>query len=145
MKIFTIAKFTPLLAQAATGSLSSGASSALGIVMLIGFLFGTLCVIGGGFANLGGQNLIQPLALGKPVVHGPHMQNFRSATASADAAGAALVAFTASELTQTLDRLFADSELRSKMGAAAAKLVKDNLGASERYAEAVAEAARDIR
>ena len=50
MKIFTIAKFTPLLAQAATGSLSSGASSALGIVMLIGFLFGTLCVIGGGFA-----------------------------------------------------------------------------------------------
>jgi hypothetical protein len=41
---------TPLLAQAATGSLTQGASSALGIVMLIGFLFGTLCVIGGGFA-----------------------------------------------------------------------------------------------
>lgn len=41
--------FTPILAQS-TSSLSSGASSALGIVMLIGFLFGTLCVIGGGFA-----------------------------------------------------------------------------------------------
>ena len=39
----------PILAQS-SGSLSSGASSALGIVMLIGFLFGTLCVIGGGFA-----------------------------------------------------------------------------------------------
>jgi hypothetical protein len=39
----------PILAQS-TSSLSSGASSALGIVMLIGFLFGTLCVIGGGFA-----------------------------------------------------------------------------------------------
>ena len=51
MKTLAIARFTPLLAQAAsTGSLSSGASSALGIVMLIGFLFGTLCVIGGGFA-----------------------------------------------------------------------------------------------
>ena len=45
----TLAGFTPILAQT-TGSLSSGASSALGIVMLIGFLFGTLCVIGGGFA-----------------------------------------------------------------------------------------------
>ena len=44
-----LAGFTPILAQT-TGSLSSGASSALGIVMLIGFLFGTLCVIGGGFA-----------------------------------------------------------------------------------------------
>lgn len=50
MKTLAIAKFTPMLAQAASGSLSSGASSALGIVMLIGFLFGTLCVIGGGFA-----------------------------------------------------------------------------------------------
>ena len=40
--------FSPFLAQ--SSSLSTGASSALGIVMLIGFLFGTLCVIGGGFA-----------------------------------------------------------------------------------------------
>jgi hypothetical protein len=44
----TLAGFNPILAQ--SSSLSSGASSALGIVMLIGFLFGTLCVIGGGFA-----------------------------------------------------------------------------------------------
>jgi hypothetical protein len=39
----------PILAQSET-SLSSGASSALGIVMLIGFIFGTICIIGGGFA-----------------------------------------------------------------------------------------------
>jgi hypothetical protein len=39
----------PMLAQAA-GSLSQGASQALGIVMLIGFIFGTICVVGGGFA-----------------------------------------------------------------------------------------------
>ncbi len=30
--------------------LVEGVSSALGIVMLIGFIFGTICVIGGGFA-----------------------------------------------------------------------------------------------
>ncbi|MGH7990627.1 MAG: hypothetical protein ACREDS_10620 [Limisphaerales bacterium] len=45
----TLAGLNPILAQSSS-SLSSGASSALGIVMLIGFLFGTLCVIGGGFA-----------------------------------------------------------------------------------------------
>ena len=52
MKITLLTKltgFTPILAQA-TGSLASGASSALGIVMLIGFIFGTICVVGGGFA-----------------------------------------------------------------------------------------------
>jgi hypothetical protein len=43
--------FTPILAQAASStSLSSAASSALGIVMLIGFIFGTICVVSGGFA-----------------------------------------------------------------------------------------------
>jgi hypothetical protein len=43
--------FTPILAQAAGGtSLTSAASSALGIVMLIGFIFGTICVVSGGFA-----------------------------------------------------------------------------------------------
>ena len=41
--------FQPILAQA-TSSLQEGASRALGIVMLIGFIFGTICVIGGGFA-----------------------------------------------------------------------------------------------
>ena len=42
-------QFTPILAQAA-GGLAEGASKAMGIVMLIGFIFGTICVVGGGFA-----------------------------------------------------------------------------------------------
>jgi hypothetical protein len=42
-------QFSPILAQAA-GGLQEGASRAMGIVMLIGFIFGTICVIGGGFA-----------------------------------------------------------------------------------------------
>lgn len=37
----------PLLAAA---GLVEGISSAMGIVMLIGFVFGTICVVGGGFA-----------------------------------------------------------------------------------------------
>jgi hypothetical protein len=46
--IFTL-RAMPVLAQAA-GGLAQGASQALGIVMLIGFIFGTICVVGGGFA-----------------------------------------------------------------------------------------------
>jgi hypothetical protein len=52
MKITLFSKLsglTPILAQSQT-SLSGGASSALGIVMLIGFIFGTICVVSGGFA-----------------------------------------------------------------------------------------------
>jgi hypothetical protein len=42
----TTLRFTPILAA----TLIEGVSSALGIVMLIGFIFGTICVISGGFA-----------------------------------------------------------------------------------------------
>ena len=42
-------RLTPLIAQT-TGGLAEGASKAMGIVMLIGFIFGTICVVGGGFA-----------------------------------------------------------------------------------------------
>src|SRR5260370_8658801 len=40
--------FVPILAQSG-GGLAQGASKAMGIVMLIGFIFGTVCVIGGAF------------------------------------------------------------------------------------------------
>ena len=48
MKIRLAKQFLPILAQA--GGLAQGASKAMGIVMLIGFIFGTVCVVGGGFA-----------------------------------------------------------------------------------------------
>ena len=42
-------RLAPMLGQVA-GGLSDGAGKAMGIVMLIGFIFGTICVVGGGFA-----------------------------------------------------------------------------------------------
>jgi 3-deoxy-D-manno-octulosonic-acid transferase len=98
-----------------------------------------IVVVGGGFQNLGGQNIVQPLAAGKPLLHGPHMQNFRQAAELADKAGAARTCATADELAAQINLLLGDKELREAMGEAGAKLVQENLGASRRYAEAVAE------
>ena len=67
-------KFTPVLAQAA-GGLAQGASKALGIVMLIGFIFGTIAVVGGGFqirrgdADAGKLSIVGGLIIaGAPVI-----------------------------------------------------------------------------
>ncbi len=46
--------------------------------------------VGGSLLPLGGQNLIEPIAVGRPTLVGPHMFNFAEATAKARAAGAAL-------------------------------------------------------
>jgi hypothetical protein len=77
MKIILLTKLsglTPILAQSES-TLSTGASSALGIVMLIGFIFGTICVVGGGFAirrgdaDTGKMSIIGGLIIaGAPVI-----------------------------------------------------------------------------
>lgn len=98
-------------------------------------------VIGGGFSNLGGQNLIQALAHGKPVLHGVHMQNFREASEAALKAGASVACATPEELAAQLKSLLADEQKRKEMGTAASALIQQNLGASKRYAQAIAEEA----
>ncbi len=97
-------------------------------------------VIGGGFDDLGGQNLIQPLALGKPVLHGPNMFNFRDVAAASTKAGASLVCHNSDELAANIGELMADSAKRGRMAAAAKELIHASVGASNRYAEAVVSA-----
>lgn len=98
-------------------------------------------IVGGGFADLGGQNIIQPLAQGKPVLHGPYMQNFRDVAAMADREGATRTCRTPDDLAAAIDAVLGDEALRTRMGEAARKLVASNAGASKRYAEAIARAA----
>ena len=99
-------------------------------------------VLGGSFDDLGGQNILQPLAHGKPVIHGPHMQNFQEAAAAAAEARAAITARNEQELTDWLKRLFQSEAVRAIMGSAATALIQENLGASRTYAEAIVEAAK---
>jgi 3-deoxy-D-manno-octulosonic-acid transferase len=94
-------------------------------------------VIGGGFDRLGGQNLIQPLAHGKPVIHGPHMMNFRDSAEMADRVGATLTVESSEGLRGALIELMNDAGKRARMGKAAADLVAGNRGASDRYAERI--------
>ncbi len=100
-------------------------------------------IVGGGFANMGGQNLIQPLAHGKPVIHGIHMQNFRQAAQQAKDAGASLTVTTSADLADNLKKLKSDEALRVKMGQAGAEMVKSHSGAAERIADRIASAAQD--
>ncbi len=93
MKAIILSKaagFTPLLAQTTT-SLTQGVSSALGIVMLIGFVFGTICVVGGGFAirrgdtDAGKLSIIGGLIIaGAPVIVKALFTSFGIGTSTAD-------------------------------------------------------------
>ncbi|MBS1718789.1 MAG: 3-deoxy-D-manno-octulosonic acid transferase [Armatimonadetes bacterium] len=99
-----------------------------------------VAVVGGGFDTLGGQNLVQPMALGVPVLHGHHMDNFRDITELARRAGATQTCATADELAAALQNLRADEAMRKEMGDAGKELVRMNSGASEKYAQRLADA-----
>lgn len=101
----------------------------------------SLAVVGGGFADLGGQNIIQPLAHGVPVIHGPNMRNFRDVAASAK--GTTQV--VSSEIATTARQLLADPARLRAIGEEARAFVAENTGASERYAEAIVEVARSVK
>ena len=96
-----------------------------------------IAIVGGGFERLGGQNIIQPMACGLPVLHGPNMQNFRDVAESAHRAGATRTCATPRELEEQLRLLIADPELRRSIGAKGRELVEQSRGASARYAEAI--------
>lgn len=97
-------------------------------------------VVGGGFDELGGQNIMQPLAAGKPVIHGPHMKNFRDVALMASEAGATETCANVDELEASLRSLLSDLHLRLRMGEAGKELVQRNLGAADRYADEILKA-----
>jgi 3-deoxy-D-manno-octulosonic-acid transferase len=88
--------------------------------------------VGGSLLPLGGQNLIESLALGTPVLIGPHTFNFAEATAGAIDAGAALRVADADALVAALAALLADPERRQAMGLAARAFHALHRGAADR-------------
>ncbi len=88
--------------------------------------------VGGSLLPLGGQNLIEPIALGRATVVGPHMFNFAAATAAAIAAGAAMQARDAREAVDGVQRLLADAARREAMERAALAFHAQHRGAVDR-------------
>jgi 3-deoxy-D-manno-octulosonic-acid transferase len=88
--------------------------------------------IGGSLLPLGGQNLIEACALGKPVLLGPHTFNFLKISADAIASGAALRVRDANHLMGLAADLLIDDEARARMGELALAFSNQHRGATAR-------------
>ena len=96
------------------------------------FAAADVAVIGGSFLPLGGQNLIESLAAGTPVVVGPHMFNFSEATALALEAGAAIQASDPRAAMSSATELLRDEKRRRVMAEAGKKFCEAHRGAAQR-------------
>jgi 3-deoxy-D-manno-octulosonic-acid transferase len=102
----------------------------------------TVVFVGKSLTARGGQNPIEPAALGKPVVFGPNMQNFATAAQAFLAQQAAVQVADAAGLEAALAELLADERRRAELGERARQVVQQNLGATARTAQFILEGLR---
>lgn len=91
-----------------------------------------VAIIGGSFAEFGGQNNIEASALGLPVIVGPHTENFKQAVEDAIAVGATRRCESAEQaITEALQLLNNPGQCQA-MSRAAEQWMAQHRGATER-------------
>jgi len=98
-----------------------------------------LVFVGGSLVKKGGQNIIEPAALAKPVLFGPHTFNFRNITKLLLEEEAAVMIRDKASFEDSCLRLLKSSSLRSRIGTKAKEIVDMNRGASDSTMEAIDE------
>ena len=105
--------------------------------MALYYAMADAALLGGSFAPLGGQNLIEAAACGCPVVMGPHTFNFADAAELAQEAGAALRVASMQEGVERAVALVRDGEARAAASEAGERFAAEHRGAAKKTAEAV--------
>jgi 3-deoxy-D-manno-octulosonic-acid transferase len=93
--------------------------------------------VGGSLVPIGGHNLLEPAALGLPIVIGPHNFNSQAVASALLACDAAMEVRTSEALATTVAGLLSDRTRREKLGANAASFVAENRGALHRLLDLI--------
>ena len=88
--------------------------------------------VGGSLVPIGGHNLLEPAALGKPILTGPHTFAGAEIARLLLERGAVQIVRNAQELARAVCSLLASPQLRARRGAAARAVLEENRGALER-------------
>ncbi len=91
-----------------------------------------IAFVGGSLVPVGGHNVLEPAALGIPVLFGPHVQNFREICSALHAAGGARACHNTADVEHNCAWLLASEERRAAMGSAGRSFVAANRGALAR-------------
>lgn len=105
---------------------------------LNGFIAGAeLVIMGGSLQPFGGQNLLEVARAGKPVLFGPHMENFAEEAQLLLEHNAALQVESDQQLADTITALLEDSERRTQMGTRGRTALEQRAHIIDDYIEAL--------
>lgn len=99
----------------------------------------TVVFVGKSLTTNGGQNPIEPAALGKAVLFGPQMQNFADVVRIFLAGDGAVQVNDVAGLEKTIGELLSNPDRRQELGRNGQRIVKEHQGATERTVEMILE------
>ena len=97
----------------------------------------TLVFCGASLVSLGGQNPLEPAIWEKPVLYGPHMEDFQDAKNILEASGGSLPVLSPEDLAEKVLWLLTHPEKASAMGRRARAAVLQTQAAAHRHAEVI--------
>jgi tetraacyldisaccharide 4'-kinase len=96
------------------------------------FRLGDLVFMGGTLARRGGHNILEPALFSRPIIAGPHLENFAEIARKFRAAGALVEIEDASALAAAVDTLLGDAVERARIGERARQAAESERGATGR-------------
>jgi 3-deoxy-D-manno-octulosonic-acid transferase len=103
------------------------------------YALASVSFVGGSLVSVGGHNIVEPAALGKPVLFGRFMHHFEDVKAAFLADEAAICVENEAEFASAAIGLLEDAGKAKAIGEAASRVVEANRGATDRYYHAIEE------
>jgi len=88
--------------------------------------------VGGSLVDHGGQNLLEPAAIGLPITSGPSLRNFQEVATELEIAGGLTIVNSSNQLVQTFVKLIQKEEFKEEAGEASKKVFLKNRGSLEK-------------
>lgn len=101
--------------------------------LLLFYAASDIAFVGGSLIQKGGHNLLEPAALGMPVLSGESLYNFAEVERLLDKANGLIKIKTSEDLSREVNLLFQDANKRHQVGSAAKSVVIANKGATEKH------------
>jgi len=114
------------------------------------YRFASAVFVGGSLVPRGGHNVLEPALYAKPIIVGPHMENFREIASEFLRRGALLQLRGAdhhaltSELREAFARLLNDKDYAETLGSNARRAIDENRGAATRTVEIIAKYLQEV-
>ncbi len=101
------------------------------------YAMATVVFVGKSLTVRGGHNIIEPALFEKPILIGPHMQNFRDVARIFIGKGAVMQVEDGRALKKAVQELLDKPHLREELGRKAGDVVRQNCGATEKTLEII--------